>query len=81
VVDFLLVAVVLLEVLGKEVWVLVVGVLWMKKRWAWKISVGVSKVVLGVGDELGKCFVVSKDLQLMSWLVEGLVLFLWTRVE
>jgi hypothetical protein len=31
--DFLLVAVVLLEVLGKEVWVQVLGVLWMKKQW------------------------------------------------
>jgi hypothetical protein len=29
--DFLLVVVVLLEVLGEEVWVLVVGILWMQK--------------------------------------------------
>jgi hypothetical protein len=78
VVDFLPVAVVLLEVLGKGVWVWVVGVLWIKKWWVWKVSVGVSKAVLGVGDELGKRFTMLKYLQLMSWLMEGLVLSLWT---
>jgi hypothetical protein len=78
VVDFLLVAVVLLEVLGEWVWVQVVGVLWMKMQ---MVSVGVSKVVLGVWDELGRHLLVWKDSRLMSWLVGELVLFLWTRVE
>jgi hypothetical protein len=64
VVDFLLVVVVLLEVLGEEVWVPVVGVLWRRKRWARKVSVVVSKVVLG--DELGRRLMVWKDSQSMS---------------
>jgi hypothetical protein len=52
--DFLPVAVVLLEVLGEWVWVQVMGVLWMKMQWAQVVSVGVSKVVLGAGDKLGR---------------------------
>jgi hypothetical protein len=52
VVDFLLKAVVLLEVLEVQVWVWVVGVLWMRRLWAWRVSVVVSMVVLGVGSEL-----------------------------
>jgi hypothetical protein len=79
-VDFLPVVVVLLEVLGEKVWVWVVDVLWMKKWWVQKVSVGVSKVVLGAGDELGSCFIVLKDSQIISWLVGGLVLSLWTWV-
>jgi hypothetical protein len=75
------VVVVLLEVLGKEVWVWVVGGLWMKKQWARKVSTGVSKVVLVVWDKLGRHLVVLKDSRLMFWLMEGLVLFLWTWVE
>jgi hypothetical protein len=46
------VVVVLLEVFVEWVWV--VGVLWMKKRQVQMVSVGVSKVVLGAGDELGR---------------------------
>jgi hypothetical protein len=62
--DFLLVVVVLLEVLGEGVWMLVVGVLWRRKRWVRKVLV--SKTVLGVGDELGRHLMVWKDSQLMS---------------
>jgi hypothetical protein len=79
--DFLPVVVVLLEVPGEEVWVQVVGVSWIQKRWARKVLVGVLKVVLGVGDKLGRRLVVWKDLWSMSWLVDRLVLFLWTQVE
>jgi hypothetical protein len=75
--DFLLVAVVLLEVLGKWVWV--VGVLWMRMQWVQEVSV--ISVVLGAGDKLGRRLSVWKDLRLRSWLVGQLVLFLWIRVE